>query len=186
MIRISPFSTQTNNDGTTDYNFRNENDIFRYIHYVLKGNIHIQPIYAGTRGLRSHASNPAAVAEDMINIQILHNKLSGLRIRGLILSISKDELTLPLASQQIAIIAEQFSDYIFFSGFQTAYGIFDRGNCFEIHYAINTVCFVNGAKFRQNHTDILADEQLCAETVVAEVTGKIIPCTFDFDSLEYA
>ena len=186
MIRVTPFSTQSNNDGAIEYNFRNEHDIFRYVYFVLRGNTYIKPIYAGTRGLRSHTINPAAVAEDMINIQILHNKLSGLRIRGLILSISKDELTSPLAPQQIVIIAEQFSDYIIFSGFQTAYGIFDRGNYYEIHYAINTVCFVNGAKFRQNHTDILDDEQLCAETVVADVTGKTLPYTFDFDSLEFA
>lgn len=186
MIKISPFSTQTNNDGTTDYNFRNESDIYKYIYYVLKGNIYNRPIYAGTRGLRNGASKPSAVAEDMIAIQFLHNKVTGLRVRGLILTVTKDELNRPLAPQQITIIADHFSDYIFLNGFQTAYGIFDRENCFEIHYAINTVCFVNGAKFRQNHADILADEQLCAETVVAEVTGKIIPCTFDFDSLEYA
>ncbi len=122
----------------------------------------------------------------MVSIQHLYNKVSGLRIRGLILAISKDELSTGNNLQDIASIAYRFTDYMFLSGFQTAYGIFDKGDRFEICYAINTVNFVNGTKFKQNHTDILADEQLCVETIAAEVTGKSIPYTFDFESLEYA
>ncbi len=119
-------------------------------------------------------------------IQNLYYKSSGLRVRGLVITVTKDELSDALAPQQIIKISDHFSDYIFLNGFQTSYGIFDIGTCYQIYYAINTVSFVNGMKFHQNNTDILAAQQLCAETVVAEITGKVIQYTFNFDSLEYA
>lgn len=186
MITVDAFSTQANKQNGTEYNFRDEDEIRRFVYYTLQGNPVGHPIYAGCRGFRHRVYDPSGIADEIIYIQSLYNKLSGLRIRGLILTISKEELFIAIAPLQISIIAERFSDYIFLSGFQTAYGVFDRGECYEIFYAINTVSYVNGAKFHQNHTDILADEQLCAETVVADVTGKALDVRFDFESLEYA
>lgn len=186
MITIDAFSTQASKQGRTEYNFRDEDDIRRFVYYTLKGNAARHPIYAGSRGFRHTVYDPSGIADEIIYIQSLYNKESGLRIRGLILTISKKELFPEVAPQQVSIIAERFSDYIFLSGFQTTYGVFDQGECYEIYYAINTVSYVNGVKFHQNHTDILADEQLCAETVVADVTGRAIDVRFDFDSLEYA
>ena len=127
-----------------------------------------------------------STVNQMLAIQNLYSKSSGLRIRGLVITVTKDELSDTLAPQQIIRISDHFSDYIFLNGFQTSYGIFDIGTCYQIYYAINTVSFVNGMKFHQNNTDILDDEQLCAETVVADVTGKAIDVRFDFESLEYA
>ena len=186
MIVVSPFSTQRNRNGTIDYNLRDESDIRQYVHFVLKGNKTRRPLYSTARGFRAYPSNSNDIVNEILTIQQLYNKLSGLRVRGLVIAVSKDELSAPFESQQIIRIADRFSDCIFLNGFQTSYGIFDMGACYEIYYAINTVSFVNGMKFHQNNTDILAMQQLCAETVVAEVTGRFLQQPFNFDSLEYA
>lgn len=186
MINVCPFSTQANTNETIRYNLRDETEIRRYVHYVLTGNKQNRPLYIASRGFRASVKDPNTITDEMISIQELYNKMSGLRVRGLIVTVSKDELYEPVAAQQITLIADRFSDCIFLNGFQTSYGIFDIGTCYQIYYAINTVSFVNGMKFHQNNTDILAAQQLCAETVVAEVTGKILKHPFNFDSLEYA
>ena len=191
MIVVSPFSTQRNRNGTIDYNLRDESDIRQYVHFVLKGNKTRRPLYSTARGFRAYPSNSNDIVNEILTIQQLYNKLSGLRVRGLVIAVSKDELSAPFESQQIIRIADphysrSIPNNTFLNGFQTSYGIFDMGACYEIYYAINTVSFVNGMKFHQNNTDILAMQQLCAETVVAEVTGRFLQQPFNFDSLEYA
>ena len=186
MINVCPFSTQANTNETIRYNLRDETEIRKYVHYVLTGNKQNRPLYIASRGFRASVKDPNTITDEMISIQELYNKMSGLRVRGLIVTVSKDELYEPVAAQQITLIADRFSDCIFLSGFQTAYGVFDTGNAYNIYYAINPVCFVNGIKFHQNHTDILAYQQDCAESVVAEITGKTMLDAFNFDSLEYA
>lgn len=185
MIVVSPFSTQKNTSRSIEYNLRYETDIRRYVHFVHKGDKLRRPLYSASRGFRAFSSNPNGIVDEILTIQQLYSKLSGLRIRGLVIKVTKDELSPLLAPPQIIKIADRFSDYIFLNGFQTSYGIFDMEIHYEIYYAINTVSFVNGMKFHQNNTDILASQQLCAETVVAEVTGKTMQDAFNFDSLEY-
>ncbi len=186
MITISPFSIQANKEDHIEYNFREEDDIRRYIYYITHGNTTTKPLFAYARGFRHFTSDPIELGDEIISLQLLYNKVSGLRIRGLILTISADELSNQMAFQQIFTIAYRFSDYLFYSGFQTIYGVFFENGRFTIHYAINPVNFVNGTKFHQNHTDILEDQLLCAETIVADVTGRPLDIRFDFDSLEYA
>ena len=186
MIRIEPLSTKALRNGSTEYNFRNEADIRRFVYFTLKGNRAVKPVLTGARGFRNCVTNPDGIAEEMIALQYLYNKTSGLRVQGLILTVTKDELSAEHTLQGVGNIAYRFTDYIFLSGFQTAYGVFDSNDHFDIYYAINTVSYANGMKFRQNHREILADEQLCAETILADIAGKPLDVRFDFESLEYS
>ena len=69
MIRIEPLSTKALRNGSTEYNFRNEADIRRFVYFTLKGNRAVKPVLTGARGFRNCVTNPDGIAEEMIALQ---------------------------------------------------------------------------------------------------------------------
>ena len=64
------------------------------------------------------------------------------------------------------------------------YSVFEEPDRYVIHYAINTVSPMDGAKYSYNGHDIWEREQCCIECIVGQVTGKP-GRKFDFRELEY-
>lgn len=152
----------------------------------MKGTGRSRPIVADARGFINLSGDISEMASEMENVQALYKKEAGLRIRGEIARIDKTEIDGD-NSNRIAEIAHQFAGYYIGKGFQTAYGIYDEGSHYAIWYAINSVSYADGAKYKRNDHDIREEEQNCLNTIIADVTEKEIPKEqrFDFDTLEY-
>ncbi len=188
MASIDSIATQRNKNGKPEeYNFRSTEDIYRFTAYVLRGNSNARPVYASSRGFVDSADDPKIISEEMEAIQVLYKKENGLRIRGEIIKVDKDELGTDKL-KEIKGIADGFSDYYMGRGYQSAYGIYDAGEQYVIRYAINTTSFADGSKYKHNHTSILEQEKECLATVMADVTGSELQTDrrFDFDMLEYS
>ena len=121
----------------------------------------------------------------MLNVQSLFGKETGIRIRGEIVSIEKNELGINMELQQVQQIALGFGKYLFFKGFQVAYGIFDHVGSFDIIYAINSVSYGDGSKYKHNNADVKDEQINCLKSIIDAVTGKNVYSNFDFRMLEY-
>ena len=116
----------------------------------------------------------------------MYHKESGIRIRGEIVEVWKDELQRGSEKEQIAAIADGFSAHFLYKGFQTAYGVFDKGASYNVVYAINPVSYGDGSKYRHNNNDILAEQFECLQGVIAKVTDSgNMPEGCSFDGYEY-
>ena len=118
-------------------------------------------------------------------IQGLYKKTNGIRIREESIQIEKQNLG-EEKLKEAKEIADGYSSYYMGKGHQVAYGIYDHGNQYEIRYAINTVNFADGSKYKYNKHSIQKQEEQCLATVIADVTGRDIPeeKRFDFEKLE--
>ncbi len=187
MATIESIATQRINEkGEVEkYRFREETDIYDHTRYAMKGNRAERPVYASARGFISSKDDPQQIAEEMVAVQELHKKTKGIRVRGEILSVGKEELNGNKFSQ-IKDIANGFCDYYMGRGHQAAYGIYDRGKSYDVIFSINTVNYADGSKYRHNNHYIQEEEESCLATVVADVTGKYLPDSerYDFDILE--
>lgn len=188
MAIIESIATQSVDEkGTIEkLRFREETDIYDHTRYVMKGNGANRPLYASARGFVRSKDDPLQISEEMIEVQEIHKKTTGIRVRGEILSVGKDELN-GNKFAQIKDIANEFCDYYMGRGHQAAYGIYDRGKSYEVIFSINTVNFADGSKYRHNNHDIQDEEEACLATVVADVTGKDLQREerFDFETLKY-
>ncbi|MBQ7562358.1 MAG: hypothetical protein IJT16_00030 [Lachnospiraceae bacterium] len=187
MAEIRNISTQSVNEyGDLKLNFRTIGDMKAFCRYVLRGNQTERPLFSLSRGFISSTDNPDEISSEMQSIQELYRKTKGIRIRGEIAVIEKEKLGEDKLSE-IKDIAFAFAGYYMDRGYQTAYGIYDAKDCFEIRYAINTVSYADGAKYRHNNADIYEQEEQSLNTVVADVRGLDIPDEerFDFETLEY-
>ena len=191
MASVENVSTKKiESEGNTVYNFRNREDIFKYINYTLNGNEKERPLYSSSNGFVTSSTKATDIAEEVEMVQKLYQKDKGIRIRGENVTVKKDEL---MSEEEyndplIFMIADGFSKYYIGRGFQNAYGVYDKGDSYEIKYAINTTSFADGTKYKHNEDEIREQEERCVNTLVADATGRIIPehLVFDFDSLEYS
>lgn len=186
MIEVSRRSTKTLKTDGLHLHYREEQDIYNLVHYVIYGNNGKAPIYVNGKGITVYPQLSAQqIAEEMLKIQQLYHKCRGLRIRHEFVTITKDEFPdKRCCTTQIRQIADRFGDYYFYSGFQCVYSVFEELDRYVIRYAINTVSPMDGAKYSYNEYDIWEREQCCIECIVGQVTGKP-GREFDFRELEY-
>ena len=186
MIEINRRSTKAVREDGLQLHYRQEEDIYRLVHYVVNGNMQEVPIYVSGKGVALYPHIFAEqIAAEMLYIQQIYQKCKGLRIRHEFAYITKDEF--PDQSQrglQICQIADWYGNYYFYSGFQCVYGVFESIDRYIIRYAVNTVSPINGAKYMYNEREVRAREQRCLEFVVGRVTGTG-KGNFDFRELEY-
>jgi hypothetical protein len=122
----------------------------------------------------------------MLYVQDIYGKTSGIRLRGLILRIDKNELSAESIYDQIEEIAYQYCWYIGNKGFQVLYRIFEETSMFEIWYIINSTSYQNGYKFAY---DMYEATIKAVEIVSCVVSNKrvnpqlIIPCRLWQDNM---
>ncbi len=142
MVSVSKISTQARTDkGRVVYRVREEQDIWNYIRFICKGD------NIGKRNFNEMNFDPDRLAAEMLYVQDIYGKTSGIRIRGLVLTIEKNELSDEALYDQIAEIAYQYCWYIGNKGFQVLYRVFEEDSLFEIWYIINSTSYQNGYKF---------------------------------------
>jgi len=142
-MNISAFSTKTVNEYGAKYNNRSPGDIDAAIHYVMCGNQKEKPLYNSATGFSETDSK--TIADEIKDVQELYHKETGIRIRGEIVELRKDELEPGKEREQIKAVADSISAHFLYEGFQTAYGVFDGGTCYRIIYAINPVSYGDGS-----------------------------------------
>ena len=188
MGAITSVSTQRNNqEGKAErYRLREEKDIYTFTKFVLNGNKKENPIYATARGIIASKNDAKLVSKEMIVVQNLYKKTSGLRMRGEYVTIAKDELD-ENGNEEIKVIADKMATYFLGVGHQTAFGVYDLGEKYEIRFAINSVNYGDGSKYKRNSNDIQAREERCLATILSDVTGKNMGDEerFDQETLEY-
>ena len=186
MITINRRSTKAIKPDGLQLNYRQEEDVYGLVHYVVNGNERERPFFAGGKGVTLYPQIQAGqIASEMLQVQQVYQKCRGLRIRHVFAYITMDEFPdQNLSRMQVCQIADWYGDYYYRSGFQCAYGVFESIDRYIIRYAINTVSTMDGAKYLYNEHDILEREQRCLEYVVGEVTGTRRGW-FDFRELEY-
>ena len=183
-MNISAVSTKTDIGKRQELNLRDVDSVKRLIHSVLRGNRTEQPMYGFSLGF-SNPSSIEGIVQEMLFLQELYKKISGIRIRGEVVEIMKSELTPGIERAQIIDISRNYSNYFFFSGFQLACWVFDHGDSYQIWYAICAVSYGDGAKYHHNGTNVLEEQTACLKAIVDETTDKQIQSTFDYDTLEY-
>ena len=186
MIRVSKLSTQKVTEEGIVLRGRTEEDIYHLVHYVLIGRTY-NPLVAGYRGFCSMTGEPMDIANEIINTQILYNKMKGLRVRGFIVTIPTEDLGSGDFIEHLNHIAYDISGYFLFKGFQCVYGAFANfsDDTIDIWYIINTVSYEDGSKYQAGDQG-LSELYYCAQSVVNRVTGVIDPnISFRFSSLEY-
>ena len=186
MATIESFSTQKNeNDKPVAYRLRNEEDVRSITHYALNGNTEKRPVFSSSRGFTSSMKDADMISEEILLVQDLHRKKTGIRIRAETVRIGKEELGNDKLCE-VKEIADGLGGYYLGLGHQVAYGIYDHGSLYEIRYAINPVSFADGSKYRYNKHSIHDQEEMCLATIIADTTGRDIPEEekFDFEKLE--
>lgn len=193
MIEVRGICTQRNaSKNNISYRFRSVDEIRRAVYEATERRRGQKPIHTGNRAISRLNPTTKEVASCMEHQQELYRKTSGIRVREEMLSVTMDELESGREKEQIGKIADSFSDYYFYKGFQSAYGVYefnddDRGKGYDILYAINTVNFMDGSKYRRNANGYLEEVNRAAKTVAAQVKGQDMPENdfFDIRSLEY-
>lgn len=190
MATVEGVSTKRINDGNTvTYNFRQTEDIGKYVNYVMNGNEKEKPLYSSSNGFINSQTDADIISDEVAKEQSLYRKDSGIRIRGENVIINMDELLEnELNDVLVENIADMFSSYYMGLGFQNAYGVYVKDDCYLIKYAINPVSFADGSKYKHNDMDIRDREECCINTIVADAVERDIPFDqrFDFDTLEYS
>lgn len=185
MYNIDSFSTQAPHDDEIVYHFRTEEDVLRFVSYLRYGSASDRPVYTNSLGFCNTASDDT-IANEIFRIQRLYRKETGLRIRGEIVTISKDELHQVQQYYEICMIADRVATLFFYSGFQTLYAVFDQGKQYQIIYGINPVSFATGQKYRHNRGDVWIMQMNFLAFVLSEVTGlSSSNKNFDLRILEY-
>ena len=187
MIEMNRRSTKAVNGNDLVLYYRQEGDIYRLVHYVLHGDGKNAPVYVGGKGVSLYPQiSDQQIAEEMLKIQILHQKCKGLRIRQEFAVITFDELHKGRRGlSQICKIADWYGDYYYYRGFQCVYGVFQEADRYVIRYAINTVSGIDGSKYTYNVNEIRDEEQRCLQWIVGSVIGRESGVEFDFRELEY-
>lgn len=179
MITVSKRATQANTPFTV-YRARTEEDIYHCVSTVCNGK------NRGSMFIESTDYDPLAITNEMINIQTLYNKCKGIRVRGVYLTITKDEfpnfLKMP---EEMDEIARRFCSYIAFQGYQTIYKINDYPDAYVVDYIFNSTSFQNGYKFRINDGAFIDDATACATSIVRDVTKKPNSTPYHMFHLEY-
>ncbi len=184
MVNIESYSTQALKDDGIVLRLRTEDEMLKMITYILFGSSYDKPIYSNTRGFIK-ANNPTVLVKEMIQIQGMYRKDSGIRIRGEVITISKDVLNPAFSMAQIKTIADRMSSFFFFSGFQCVYGVFDQGNTFRLLFGINSVSFADGHKYHHNNSDVRESQLYVLNSIIGEITGAPLANPFDFARLEF-
>ena len=86
MVSVSKVATQKiDDDGEIVFRARTETDVRNMIKFICKGDI------VGKRNFIENDFNPDKLTDEMLCIQDLYGKKDGIRARGLILSVDKDD-----------------------------------------------------------------------------------------------
>jgi len=179
MIEVSGISTKARRDIGTTYRFRKESEVEQAVKEAVVSRGNKKPIYTGVRGIPVLNPTPKDISENMLHQQFLHNKTKGIRVREELMTITADEIPEDDKEKTIAKIADRFSDFYFDKGFQTAYGIYpffseERGEGYDILYAINAVSFRDGSKYIRNSDEYDEEVNKAARFVLTEITGQEI------------
>lgn len=192
MINVGGISTKAFDDnGKIRYRFRDESEIRQAVNEAISSRKGQKPIHTGIRGIPSLIPDVDDAVDSMSRQQYLYNKTSGIRIREEMLSVSDDELDACFGEEMIKDIADRFSGYYYYKGFQNSYGVYryddDRGKGYDVLYTINSVSFRDGSKYVRNSYEYEEELLRAAKTVVSEVTKAQIPEDdfFDMATLEY-
>ncbi len=154
MVSVENVSTKAvcyKND--IEYRFRLASDIQRFTGRVVNGTANKKPVYSSSRGFVSTKCDVSDMSQEMKEVQNIYKKEKGLRVRGEIARIDKNELG-KNKKKEIADIADSFAGYYMARGFQNAYGIYDEGDNYAIWYAINSVSYADGSKYKRNDYEI--------------------------------
>ena len=179
MISVSKRATQVNTPYPV-YRARTEEDIYHCVSTVCNGK------NRGSMFIESTDYDPLAITNEIINVQTLYNKCKGIRVRGVYLTITKDEFpNFIKMSLEIDEIARRFCSYIAFQGYQTIYNINDYPNAFVVNYIFNSTSFQYGYKCRINDSAFIDDATACAASIVRDVIKKPNGNPYDMFHLEY-
>ena len=180
MILLDHRATKTQQEeGDIKLHYREMEDVFRLVNYVLMGT---GVIYTGCRGILYNPNDTAVMVREMLRVQELYKKCAGVRIRHEFVVITGDELPARHRAQAIKEIAERFAAVYYWMGFQVVFGVVADSGRYGIHYAINTVNYHDGSKF-QGGLNAYEKEHELLRTIVAEVKGAGI--SPDYRELEY-
>ena len=187
MIMLINRATQKVEETPLDnvYHFRTEDDVRRLVHFMFRGNeLSRKPFYTSGRGVLIQYGEEY-IFNSFMYVQFIYNKLSGLRVREQILMVTKDELDSRNFINQIIALADRFSDYYFYQGFQCIYSIFEQEDRYSIVYAINSVSYQDGHKYSHNDHAIADRDQCATEAALMEIKGENGEKEFDYCTLEY-
>lgn len=159
--------------------YRTETDIYAMIRYVMEGE---GCIYSNCRGILYNPENVSQMAREMLRVQEVYKKCSGVRIRRDFVTVTWDELPNENRENAIKEMAEYFADVYYWSGFQVVFGVFADKGQYYIRYAINTVNYHDGSKYQGGQSTWEQGMSFLGD-ILAMVNAK--GGSVDYNGLEY-
>ena len=186
MPTLTNRSTQKKvTDSERNLYFRNDQDIFQLIHFVLKGNADIKPAVTGKSGFFTQSDNAKLLSDEIMAVQTLFKKTDGIRMREKYIIFNRDELTEGVEFEQLERIAVLMSRFYLFKGFQNVWSVVSRGDGFAIYIAINTVSCFDGSKYHYNKADVDDEEFAYLLNIYNMVVNNDFSVNIDYTPLEF-
>ena len=120
-------------------------NLMYYIHGTGKNEENELCKYIIARGV---IPKPEESANQMIAIQKLYGKTKGRRVNHWIISFSEDITDFKVVTQ----VADAVADY-FFKDYQVFGGVHTSTDNLHIHFAVNTVSYIDGIKWHKSRRD---------------------------------
>ncbi len=184
-VIVDRIATMKRDNNGQAYHYRKDSDIRNVVNYTINGNEKSgKPIYSNSRSFISDIADVEGLTQEIMENQALFNKCKGIRIRHEFVEVDKSELDPKEQLQQIKKIADRFTDYYFYQGYRTTYGVFDLKDKFRINYAIDPVNYHNGTKYRYNRKEVMERENIFLINTVDSVISNS-ESRNDLQELEY-
>ena len=186
MLTLTSRSTQkkkTDSDRVLYY--RTEEDVINLISYILYGGS-TKPIAVGKSGFFTQQNTPNSICNEIFAVQSFYKKCNGIRVRHQIVNIDIPSLISGQEVLQARRIAEMFSMYYLFRGFQNVWSVSCSGDVFTISIAINTVSIFDGSKYQYNKGDIYDEEYGFLYAIVENVVrSRPLDKSMDYRKLDF-
>ena len=172
---IDHLATQRVDDNGITYNFRDMEQVKGYVKGLSSGVNGRKPMY---EYWFATDDNTGESFVDSINyISDIYSKNNGIRLRGVIVEVSKLNVE-EISNEKIILIAQEYAQYYLYQGYITGVVVYDLGSIYRIYYFINPVSYWDGSKYRPNYQAFLSNEYQTFDYVMDDILYGQCRCDY--------
>lgn len=161
-------------------NYTNKDAISKVIHYMIREEDN-RICYIGGLGV---CSDSEMAIEQFKGTQEVYNKCYGVRIAHEVVSFLDNEIFDQYGNNRIEEIAYYYAGVYYLQGYQVFYTIHHDTDHWHVHYAINSVSFMDGYKYNGSLKDI-EFRKMYLDQVIMECTGIRAAIGVEWNSFGY-
>lgn len=163
------------------YNYRDMAQVDELVNALSKSENGRKPLFSYWFGLEDNS--PKGFIENIEFISDIYSKNTGIRLRGVITTISKDVFTDTDSKSAIIQTIRRLAEYYLYQGYLTGMIIYEYETYYKSYLIINPVSYIDGGKYRPNHHECLDHDRNMLEAIIANVTNGMESSLYDFTGL---